>query len=297
MRVLKTIAKAQQIRIDGDRVFSRVDVLIAADERYSDCDCGGTRDEFMRVLKAERQGVHEDAVEFDTIPDQAVIEMVNQIHVSEVKRGDIYVGLLNYGIMKQVRDRIDYSVIISSGVNSYLTEKNLRALLTAMEEGALVAGIAIDELAELTMRGRIANTFAMWDNQALGQVGLFDYRAAKPAKDDKDAQYLTGWSPELDAEKGNGEVRYHRAGVEEITPLIRLGREFGPCIAPIFPIDGEHSWVIPDPVKDRVGYERHLKKIATKTARQEAWMYEEQVDSTFLDGMILPKYRQLEQTS
>jgi len=290
-RVLETAAKALELKIDGDSVFSRVDIIVAADPQYADCDCGTTRDNLIEMITDMKHEEHQWAFDHDSASNAEVINRLNAIHVSEVKRGDIFVGLLNFGIMKQVRDRIDYSVIISSGVNSYMTPENVGAMLTAIEDGALVAGIAIDELSELTMRGRIANTFAMWDNQALGQVGLFDYRAAKPRKDDKQTLYLQGWSEELERDKGNGEVYYHRAGVEEITPLVRLGRTFGPCIAPIVPIGEGLQWTAPDPIKDPEGYSRHLKKLGTKAARQEAWMYEEGVDETFLEGMVLPKYR------
>ena len=241
-RVFETVEKALELMVDGDRVFSRVDIIVAADPQYADCDCGNTTDYVRSFMNDE----------------QHFLVYSGKVYVSEVRRGDIFVGLLNFGIMKQVRDRIDYSVIISSGVNSYMTPENVGAMLTAIEDGALVAGIAIDELSELTMRGRIANTFAMWDNQALGQVGLFDYRAAKPKKDAKQVEYLQGWSADLERDKGNGEAFYHRAGVEEITPLVRLGRTFGPCIAPITPIGEGLQWVAPDPIKDPEAYKKAL---------------------------------------
>lgn len=290
-RVFETVVKALELKVDGDHVFSRVDIIVAADPQYADCDCGDTRDEIVRTIAAMKSDEAKWMEKHDSVANLSILDLINKIYVSEVKKGDIFVGLLNFGIMKQVRDRIDYSVIISSGVNSYMTPENVGAMLSAIEEGALVAGMAIDELSELTMRGRIANTFAMWDNQALGQVGLFDYRAAKPRKDDKQTLYLQGWSEELERDKGNGEVFYHRAGVEEITPLVRLGRTFGPCIAPIVPIGEGLQWVAPDPIKDPEGYARHLKKLGTKAVRQEAWMFEEGVDETFLEGMVLPKYR------
>ena len=270
LRVISTIKKALELSVMGRSVFRRIDVLIPIDPRYSDCDCGETASCLRRL-------VGENFSPTD----------VEKIKVSEVAHGDVFVEVLNYGISRQLRDRIDISVIISSGVNAYLTPENMQALLEPFNRGARVAGIAIDELAELTMKGRIANTFAAWDTVALGQVGMFDLRAAKPAKDDKRTLYLAGWSDEKAEADGNGEVYYHRAGVEEIIPLIRLGRTFGPCIAPVKPVGEGFHWVIPDPIKDPEGYLRHLKKIATKQTRQEAWMYEERVDPSFLEGKLL----------
>lgn len=249
-------------------VFDRIDILIPADSRFDDSDCGKT----APALRKEFSGASD------------------LIFISEVTRGDIFCGLLNYGVAFQSRHGIDYSMIMSFGVQSYATPETFSAMLKAVEDGALVVGVAVDELSESIIDGRIANTFAMWHNISLLSVGGFDLRAAKPRKDDRLAKYLRGWSREQEDKIGNGEVFYHFAGVEEIIPLIRMTDTFGKCIASIVPQGAVKEWIAPNPVEDPEGYARHIKKLGTKFERQAAFAALEGSDLSFIKGGVMDAY-------
>src|SRR6185436_17324721 len=87
-QVATTIDRATRLVIEGKSVFSRIDVLVSADGRYGDTDCGDT----PRAL------------------NQAIDGAYRNTYVSEVKCGDIFCGMLNYGVAHQMRDRIDYTM-------------------------------------------------------------------------------------------------------------------------------------------------------------------------------------------
>jgi hypothetical protein len=252
------VDKALALEVGGKKVFSRIDILVSADDRFGDSDCGLTAD---ALRLAPRKGVF----------------------VSEVRNGDIFCGLLNYGVSHQMRDRIDYSMIMSIGVGEYLVEENVRPMLDALHSGARVTGLALSELAPSILDGRIANTFAIWDTVSLMTIGGFDLRAAKAPKDDRLAQYVRGWSDE------KGEVYYQSSGVEEIIPLVRLIKVFGSCIAPIVPVSGA-KWVVSD---DPEVQKRERAKLGTKTERQMMWALSESVDFSFIKGGVIPEYRSL----
>lgn len=267
-QIVDTIDRAMELVIDGRRVFSRVDVLVSADGRYGDTDCGETARALWNFYDEGDAG-------------ESRAHFRRDIHIAEVNNGDIFCGMLNYGIAKQMRDRIDYTTILSIGVKDYLTEENMRAMLVALEDGALVTGLALTELAPSILEGRIANTCAIWHNESLVTVGGFDLRAAKPLKDDRLAQYVRGWSHE------RGEVFYASSGVEEIIPLVRLVKTFGPCIAPVAPVTGAR-WVVSD---DPDVQKRERAKLGTKYERQMIWCVQEGVDFSFIRGGVIPEYR------
>lgn len=274
-RAIEAVRYASYIHSYGRNVFSRVDILIPSDERFHDSDCGATASALRDFVK------------------QTFIRLSFDIQIHEVRRGDIFCSVLNYGVAHHLRCGIEYSVVLSPQVADYLNYETMDAMLRAIEEGAKVVGVALDELSEGILKGRIANTFAVWNNLALMTVGGFDLRARKPRKDEKLVPYLRGWSKEKEEKDGNGEVYYHQAGVEEIPPLIRLVELFGPCIAPILSQGANAKrWVAPDPVKDPEGYARHLKKMGTKTERQAAHAAALGADLSYLEGGVMPKYRQ-----
>lgn len=244
---------------DSLGVFSRVDVLVSADHRFGDTDCGETASALKQVLA----GVYKNT------------------YTSEVHHGDIFCGMLNYGVAHQIRDRIDYSMILSIGVKDYLTAENMKAMLDALEAGARVTGLAITELAPSIMDGRIANTCAIWDNVSLMTVGGFDLRASKPLKDDRLMNYVRGWSPE------KGETFYAAAGVEEMIPIIRLIKNFEPCVAPIVPVTGAPWVVSSDPEVQK----REQSKLGTKFERQMRCAVAEDVDFSFIRGGVMKEYR------
>lgn len=262
-QVLEAAKAAAELEIGGRKVFSKILILVAADPAYPDCDCGETLPALLRELP--RGG---------------------RIEAHAIERGDLFCGVLNYGMAKLARAGVDYGLVMSHGAKDYLRPDTMEQLLKALEAGAKVTGIAIEELSQSILEGRIANTFAIWDILALQSVGGFDPRASQPRKDDQTAPYLRGWDP-----KKKGDVYYPRAGVEEIVPLIRLARVFGSCIAPLVPA-GTAQWHEPDPVTDPEGYIRSRSKLGTKLARQIALAAPESVDlQSFLMGGVMEQYR------
>ncbi len=262
---IQAIARARAIEHEyGRQIWKEIEVVIPLDKRYGDHDCGATAAVLREALKAK--GLHASVIE----------EPI----------GDIFCGVLNRAIGRQLRNRIDYTLILSTQVASYMNLATLRAMYAAHMEGALVSGPALDELTESTYQGRIPNTFASWHNESLAGVGLFDFAAQKPLLDDKVATFVRGWNKE------KGEVLYHRAGVEEIIAQLRLVANHGQCLAPITPQgDGVKEWVKPDPAVDVEGYERFIKKMGTKFARQAIMAGYAGFDLDFLKGGVMQAYR------
>jgi hypothetical protein len=234
MQIVETIDKAMDLRIGGKRVFSRVDVLVSADTRYGDCDCGLTARALWDFYDDSHTG-------------ESRGDLRRHVFVSEVKHGDIFCALLNCGVALQLHHRVAYTMILSSGAKDYLTIENMQAMINALSSGARVTGLAITELTQSILEGRIANTCAIWHNQSLLTVGGFDLMARKGLV---------------------GEERPY-AGVEEIAPLVRLIELYGACIAPVKP-QGEDAkvWVNPDEATDPEGFARHERKMASKYTRQ-----------------------------
>lgn len=256
------VSRALSIKLDGRAVFHRTDILVWADKRWSDSDCGETAEAMRDVFKDERA-----------------------VTISQFGQGDLFCGILNWGVANQMRHGVSHTLIASTQVFDHMSQDNVEALLQAAGNGALAAGIATHELTELVLRGRIANTFGLWDDAALVSVGGFDLRAKKPI-DDREAYYMRGWSPVL------GEVYYHVAGVEEVIPLARMVAAYRPCIAPILPADESARYRVPDRVREPENYERHHKKLGTKEPHQNAHLIFAGFDHTYLEGGILPAYRQ-----
>ena len=250
----------------GNRPFvSRVEILIPVDSDYIEKDCGETAAK-LRAAISKRQW--------------------KGVFVSEVKHGDIFVGLLNYGMAKLLRNGCDYGIVLSKEAESYFTTEAAEDLLQAAEAGALAAGLAITELTESIMQGRIANTFAIWHLMSLVQVGCFDLRSAKAKKEAPIKSRAEAW------DSGKGHWSYDLAGVEEIVPLIRLMRTFGPCIAPVLPRgDNVLIWKAPDSRDDPEGYIRHVDKLGTKFVRQSHFADQEHADLSFLQGAVMKAYR------
>lgn len=252
----------------GDRTFvSRIEILIPTDPDYAEKDCGETAGK-LRTAIAERNW--------------------KGVFVSEVRHGDIFVGLLNYGMAKLLRAGCDYGIVLSKETEAYFTTEAAEDLVQAAEAGALVIPLAITELTESIMRGRAANTFSMWHLMSLIQVGGFDLRSAKPKKEASIKSRAEAW------ESGKLFYTYDNAGVEEIIPLIRLIRTFGPCIAPILPRgDGVKIWQAPDPQQDPEGYLRHVNKMGTKFVRQSYFAVSEHTDPemSYLKGGVMVAYQ------
>ncbi|HEY4488745.1 MAG TPA: hypothetical protein VJB97_04470 [Candidatus Paceibacterota bacterium] len=259
-QVLAAYQEAAGLWVRGRPFFNSVLILVARDKDYLDCDCGETAAYLRKKL-----------------PPKAASDVL------EVRHGDLFCGVLNYGIARLLRDRIDYVAIVSHGALDYLRSEIIEKMVDAHEKGAAVTGVAIDELSQSIREGRIANTFAMWDAVKLMTVGGFDYRAAQPKKDSQ-IPHVECWNAD------KGQLSYPKAGVEEIIPLIRLGRTFGPCIAPIVPRESA-EWKAPDPEKDPEGHTRHISKMGTKHERQAWHAMSEGADISVLKGFVMPEYR------
>jgi hypothetical protein len=244
---LKAARKLCDIKIDGHTVFSRIDFLVSDDQRFEDSDTTNIT-ERLRIRMSEE------------LPHCTNVRILN------IKQGDIYCMLLNYGIVNHLEDRVPFSFIISHNASEYITENNIVSMLAAMQNKARVAGLAINLLEEQVRKGCIANTFALWHNKSLMTVGGFDLRSAKPRKGFT-CDMVTGTCAPT---KNGAEVKktYHVAGCEEIIPLVRMINNFGPCIKYVEAEDSTLAWGAEE-ASDPVGYERHISKIASKIPRQK----------------------------
>ncbi len=239
---------------------SRIDVLIHADKRFAekDRDCGQLADAILK-----HGGIRNGA----------------GLAVQEVHHGDLFCGLLNFGIAQQSRFGCEYSLILSPDAASYATRETMDEVLAAASQGALAVGVAIGELSQSIREGRLANTFCLWHNQSLQTVGGFDLKAAKPV-DDRLAHYMRGSSD-------GREVYYQLAGVEEVIPLARMVEHFGPCIAVVEPKGGGAAYEVPDPVTQPELYKRHLSKFGTKFERQATLLGGAGFDFSWLKGGLM----------
>ncbi len=260
------VARACDICYDGDPVFSRIDVMVWENKRYPDADCGQTG---MALVDAKIQD------EFSPI-----------VEVHSIREGDIFCGILNEGVALQLGlSGVDYTLIASTEAVSYLNDETVAEMISAVsDERVRVVGVALNELAESVLAGRVSNTMALWHTFSLMSVGGFDLRAAKPVNE-QSAHYLKG------ADSRGAPVFYQLAGVEEILPLARLVDVYGQCIAPILPRgSGVKHYQVPDPVTQPELYARHIAKLATKYERQVALAASAGYDLSHLKAGVLPGY-------
>lgn len=268
----QTLALAEKfatITVDGQPVVRRIEVLVPRDESYADVDCGETASALRTAI--------------DTLSWAK-----GRVFVSEVRHGDLFCGILNYGMARLLRAGCDYGIVASKEAGSYFNQETAEAMVTAAASGARAIGLAITELEQSIMEGRIANTMGMWHIESLMQVGGFDLRSAKPKKNNVIIHRVQAW----DKSRDEPSWAYDLAGVEEIIPLVRLVQTFGPCIAPILPQGaGAQRYIVPNPVDDRAGYERHVNKMGTKRERQTYFANSEGADLTYLKGGVMATYQ------
>lgn len=138
--------------------------------------------------------------------------------------------VLNEGV-GQLEFTDSNALIVSGKAMSYLTPAVMHGIDQAFADGALVAGLAIDELRDVVLSGRLQNTFAVWHIDALRGIGGFD----------------------------------SRTGVEEVAPLARLVKEYGKCIAPLDVAGGTLDIAESDTARAR-----HAEVMSTKLSRQLA---------------------------
>lgn len=263
--IANMINRANSINLLNRQVISRIDILVWADPKYAgQSDCGKTTEE-LRIAFPRSQD--------------------SNVFISEVKHGDLFCGILNYGIALQSRAGIDYSIIASHEAYSYLNAETISEMVMAANNGSLAIGVAINELTQSVLEGRLANTFCMWHNISLLTVGGFDLRAAKPVNNDL-ATIIRGYHEK------KGEVSYQLAGVEEVIPLARLTETFGACLAPILPQgEGVQKYQTPNPAKDYDLWLRHVSKMGTKLERQSALLAMIGFDLSYLIGGVMENYR------
>lgn len=266
-QTMDLINKIQALKISGTPFVSHIMILVPCDTRYSDVDCGETAQALRGALSDED------------------IEM--SIEVSELAHGDIFCGILNYGMARLLSVGCEYGLVISKEASSYLNQESAMAIIEAVEDGALVTGLAINELTESVMQGRIANTLGLWHIISLMQVGGFDLRSAKPERNAVIVHKVRAWGTNRDEPSW----AYDLAGVEEIIPLVRMVQTFGECIAPLLPKGNDvQQYVVPDPKVDTEGYIRHVNKMGTKRERQTYFANTEGADLTYLMGGVMKKH-------
>lgn len=247
--------------------FKSIDLVVWDDPKF-DSDCGYTAPALRTMI----------GVEF--------AEHADYINVHKESHGDLFCGLLNRAVYRQGRRGCDYTMIVSPESADYLTQDNFDQMWRALGKGAKVTGMAISEITDSILEGRIGNSCAIWDNEALMSVGGFDLTAAKPSKENE------RFHPVMQGrDAGGNPTFYHLAGVEEVIPLARLVLEHGACIAPIMPSDPEMVYTVPDPETQSELYARHVAKIGTKFERQMAHLMSIRVSPDVIKGGVMPEYR------
>lgn len=234
--------------------IKKIDVVVPINQIFVDVDCGQTK-------KALEESTQKDCV-----------------RIYNTQYG-LFCGLLNEAMARQIRDGCTHSLIVSTGCVDYVTEDNIKGLTTAANDGAIATGLAIGELSESILSGRIANTFAMWNIEPLLAVGGFDLRAENAQADNRIQPFMRGKSTD------GKDVFYPLAGVEEIIPLVRLVEMHDKCIKPVVPTSG--LWKAPNPVVDPVGFKRHVAKMATKFERQSVFAHQVSADFSFIEGGVM----------
>ncbi len=117
-------------------------------------------------------------------------------------------GCLNEASRDAEQAGYSHILFISPSAAEYLKLENFQAMLNACAKGALVVGLSLEEVPGEVMD----NSLAMWNLEALKAVNGFDTSSA-PVKDGEVRAMV-------DVEGGQVPVW----GVEEVRPLLRLGR-------------------------------------------------------------------------
>jgi hypothetical protein len=157
-------------------------------------------------------------------------------------------------------------------------------MVEAACKGARAIGVAINELTQSVLDGRLANTLAMYHNISAITAGLFNLKAAKP-KNDKEARYVKG------TDRTGKTVYYHVGGVEEVILLAAMVDLYGQCIAPLLSKQEGLQYIIPNPAENPKLYEHHMEKFGTKTERQIAHLSSVNRDFSHIKGGVMPEYR------
>jgi len=136
--------------------------------------------------------------------------------------------------------------------------------------------------------GRVAGTLALWHSMALMSMGGFDVAAAR-GMNKSTSRFFTTFD-----EHGHPVTGIRMDGVEEMVPLAHMVRRHGPCIAPIVPMTAEGTQALyqaPDPVTQPDLYQRHIQKMASKTARQHYNLMRAGFEPDCLERGVMSAYR------
>jgi hypothetical protein len=173
-------------------------------------DCGNTADALASRLALER-------ISFD-------IEVVRSPghHSSDT---------LNDGVIR-ASTLATHVIIISGKALGFFTLDVMHKIDTALSViNFRAVGVAVPELRDIVLSGRVQNTFAVWHIAALRDVGLFD------AKN----------------------------GVEEIAPLVHLCSKYRTCIGVLDVCTEKHGLDISN---SDTAQDRHKEVMSTKITRQ-----------------------------
>lgn len=222
-RAIKSIKQAQSLfNTENDLMLSPVLVLVPSDR-----DCGLTVGAITLALA------------------DCSFENVFVVSAS----GNASSEVLNYGVEILTTFGIRHVVILSNKAIDTLTVPVLENILSFLNMGIKYVGVATGSLKDIVAKGRIQNTCAAWEMEALQKVGGFD----------------------------------SEIGVEEIAPTIRLIRRYGPCGAIVFPQE-ETSL---DIRKSAEGASSHAKIMDTKISRQKSECERLHSDFSFIEGGIV----------
>lgn len=157
--------------------------------------------------------------------DKALQEVVSSHYILSAPEGD---GL-NFAVTALQERGFTHVAVVSNKASHFITKEIMDEIIVSLQNGARVVGVVLPELENIIEKGRVQNTFAVWDISSLQSVGGFD----------------------------------SEIGVEEITPSIRLVRQHGPCIGVVCPKN------LPGFVIRPGDEARHEEIIRTKQTRQE----------------------------
>ncbi len=263
-------ARLGHIKVGNRAVASRTDVLVWADQRYN--INGTVMSDFGGTAAALKE--HFDLNNGPGTPTNII----------NCTQGDMNCVILNRAVMRLAAAGFDYVLMFSPDVYSYLTQEVVEKMLQAICDGALVTGVAINEMQQNVLSGFVQNTFAIWSIEHLMAVGGFDL-ISRTLPPDHDGNYLKGFNEK------EGEVFYAQHGVEEARPVARLIEWFGPqVIAPIMP-SGVGEYVEPDPDENPDEYWRNVRKFATKETRQSAMLAGIGRDRSYVMQGVMDKHR------
>lgn len=253
-RNLRLARNMLELQTDERRIFSKVIIVVAADQRRVDHDCGKS----YTYLRSQ-------------------LERGERIEIINATDDDLFCGVLNRGLK---RLNTDYGLVISGAAEEFLDKDFMEQAAVGFNAGAKVVGMAIKELQQLVHAGAVANTCAIWDIEELFAAGGFDHFAEQPFGPNKHGNLHTDERLVMYAQASDGETvrTYPIAGVEEIIPLVRLVRKFGRCILAITP-KGDAQWEEPT---DPDELKRHLSKMMNKEVRMEWMARQANADLSFL---------------